>query len=128
MVSIGGPLVLAAWFGVFLTALNLMPVGQLDGGHAVYALLRRQAAWIYRLGIAACVALVYVSPTWILWATLLLLFGRQHPTTLDDEAPVGRGRAWVGLITLVVFVLCFMPQPILMSWSDFVSPFFSTSP
>jgi hypothetical protein len=118
MPSVNQPLLLAAWFGVFLTALNLMPVGQLDGGHAIYALLTRQAARISRVGQWLTTALVFLSPTWLLWAILLRVLGRPHPPTLDDEAPVGRARAVVGVVTLLVFVLCFMPRPIEMGWSE----------
>jgi membrane-associated protease RseP (regulator of RpoE activity) len=110
---------LAAWFGLFVTALNLMPIGQLDGGHVTYALLRERARLISRVGSWVCVALVYFGPNWILWAILVRVLGRRHPSTLDDEAPVGRGRVWVGLLSLAVFVVCFVPDPIVFSWRDF---------
>ena len=84
-----GPLGLAAWFGLFVTALNLMPIGQLDGGHVTYALLGERARRISLIGSWVAVALVYFGPNWILWAVLLRLLGRRHPPTLDDEAPVG---------------------------------------
>ena len=115
-----GPLATASWFGLFVTALNLMPVGQLDGGHVTYALLRTRAIWISRAGLFGCFGLLYLRPTWLLWCILLALFGRrQHPRTLDDDAPIGRARVLVGLIGLVVFVLSFTPSPILVSWADF---------
>ena len=91
--AIGG-LGLAGWFGLFLTGLNLLPIGQLDGGHVVYALLRERAAIVSRLGFWACVALVYFGPSWLVWALLLLFVGRRHPPTLDDDEPLGRGRIW----------------------------------
>jgi membrane-associated protease RseP (regulator of RpoE activity) len=114
-----GPLGLAAWFGLFVTALNLIPIGQLDGGHVTFALLRHRAARISTIGSWVCVALVYFGPNWILWAILVRVLGRRHPQTLDDDAPVGRGRVWVGLLALAVFVLCFVPNPIIWSWHDF---------
>jgi membrane-associated protease RseP (regulator of RpoE activity) len=110
---------LAAWFGLFVTALNLMPIGQLDGGHVTYALLREKSRLISRLGSWACVALVVFSPSWILWAILVRVLGRRHPPTLDDEAPVGRGRVVLGIVALLVFVLCFVPNPVVVSWRDF---------
>jgi membrane-associated protease RseP (regulator of RpoE activity) len=110
---------LAAWFGLFVTALNLMPIGQLDGGHVTYALLRQRARLISRIGSWVCVALVYFGPNWILWAVLVRVLGRRHPSTLDDDEPVGRGRVWVGLLGLAVFVVCFVPDPIVFSWRDF---------
>jgi membrane-associated protease RseP (regulator of RpoE activity) len=109
---------LAAWFGLFLTALNLMPVGQLDGGHVMYALLRWRAWQISRIASWACVGLVFLSPTWLLWAILLRVLGRPHHPTLDDAAPVGRARAFVGILAAVVFVLCFLPRPVSISWTD----------
>jgi len=114
-----GQLGLAAWFGLLVTALNLMPIGQLDGGHLTYALLREKARLISRIGSWVCVALVYFGPSWIVWAILVRVLGRRHPATLDDETPVGRGRAVVGLVSLAVFVLCFVPNPIVFSWRDF---------
>lgn len=114
-----GPLGLAAWFGLFVTALNLMPIGQLDGGHVTYALLRERARRISVIGSWVAVALVYFGPNWILWAILLRVLGRRHPSTLDDEAPVGRARVWVGLLALAVFVVCFVPDPIQFSWREF---------
>jgi membrane-associated protease RseP (regulator of RpoE activity) len=114
-----GPLGLAAWFGLFLTALNLIPIGQLDGGHVTYALLRDRAALISKVGSWVCVALVYFGPNWILWAILVRVLGRRHPRTLYDDEPPGRARAWVGLVSLAVFVVCFVPDPIIWSWRDF---------
>jgi membrane-associated protease RseP (regulator of RpoE activity) len=114
-----GQLGLAAWFGLFVTALNLMPIGQLDGGHVTYSLLRERARLVSRIASWVCVALVYFGPNWILWAVLVRVLGRRHPSTLDDGAPVGRGRVWVGLLSLAVFAVCFVPDPIVFHWHDF---------
>lgn len=116
-----GPLGMAAWFGLFMTALNLMPIGQLDGGHVVYALVRGRAALVSRLGLAVCVLLTVLRPTWLFWCFLLLVLNRPHPPTLDDRVPVGRGRVAVGLIGLIVFVVSFTPSPILVTWTDFLA-------
>jgi membrane-associated protease RseP (regulator of RpoE activity) len=113
-----GPLGLAAWFGLLVTALNLMPIGQLDGGHVTYALLRDRAHAISRIASWVCIALVYFGPSWILWAILVRVLGRRHPPTLDDVAPIGRARVLVGLLSLVVFVVCFVPDPIVVSWRE----------
>ena len=113
-----GPLGLAAWFGLFVTALNLIPIGQLDGGHVTYALLREKAALVSKIGSWVCVALVYFGPNWILWAVLVRVLGRGHPPTTYDDEPVGRARVWVGLLSLAVFVVCFVPNPIIWSWQD----------
>jgi membrane-associated protease RseP (regulator of RpoE activity) len=114
-----GPLGLAAWFGLFLTGLNLIPLGQLDGGHVVYALLRDKAALVFRVGFWACVALIYIGPSWILWSILMFFLGRRHPSTVDDFQPVGDGRVVVAVLGLVVFVLCFSPNPFPDSWPIF---------
>jgi membrane-associated protease RseP (regulator of RpoE activity) len=114
-----GPLGLAAWFGLFVTALNLIPIGQLDGGHVTYALFREQATLVSRIGSWVCIVLIYFGPNWIIWSLLLRLLGRRHPPTLDDSVPLGRTRRWIGAIGLVVFIGCFVPNPIIWSWRDF---------
>jgi membrane-associated protease RseP (regulator of RpoE activity) len=114
-----GPLGLAAWFGLFVTALNLIPIGQLDGGHVTYALFRQRAALVSRIGSWVCVALIYFGPNWLIWSILLRVLGRRHPPTLDDGAPLGQGRTWIGALGLVVFIACFVPNPIVWSWRDF---------
>jgi membrane-associated protease RseP (regulator of RpoE activity) len=111
-----GPLGMAAWFGLFLTSLNLIPIGQLDGGHVSYSLFRERATRVSQIGFALCLALVYFGPNWLVWSILLLVLGRRHPRTLNDDAPIGDGRVVVGLIGLIVFVLCFIPQPLVGSW------------
>lgn len=113
-----GPLGMAAWFGLFVTALNLIPIGQLDGGHVTYALFGRRAHPISRVVWWICVLLIYFSPSWILWAILIRLLGRQHPPTLDDGAPLGGGRTLVAVGGLLVFAVCFVPDPIVWSWKE----------
>jgi membrane-associated protease RseP (regulator of RpoE activity) len=114
-----GPLGEAAWFGLFVTALNLIPIGQLDGGHVTYALMRHWAATISKVGQWVCLLLVYFGPSWLFWSLLLRVLGRRHPPTLDDEQPLGRGRVAVGILGLLVFVVCFVPDPIVFSWREF---------
>jgi membrane-associated protease RseP (regulator of RpoE activity) len=114
-----GPLGLAAWFGLFVTALNLMPIGQLDGGHVVYAMLRRRHRLISHLALGACVVLLYFRPTWLLWTVVLLVLGRRHPPTLNDARPLGTARVAVGILGVLVFIVCFTPNPILVTWGDF---------
>jgi membrane-associated protease RseP (regulator of RpoE activity) len=113
-----GRLGLAAGFGLLVTALNLMPIGQLDGGHVTYALLRDRAHRISRIASWVCVALVYFGPSWILWAILVRVLGRRHPPTRNDGATIGRARVAVGVLSLVVFVICFVPDPIVVSWHE----------
>jgi membrane-associated protease RseP (regulator of RpoE activity) len=118
-----GPLGMAAWFGLFVTALNMMPIGQLDGGHVVYSLLRERAHVVSRIASWVCVALIYFGPSWILWAILVRVLGRRHPPTWDDAAPLGRARVAIGIFGFVVFAVCFTPTPIVVSWSQYRDAF-----
>ena len=112
------PMGLAAWFGLLVTAINLLPMGQLDGGHALYAVLRGRAARFSRAVHLLMFALAVWSPTWLVWGLLCLLLGarRPHPPTLDDRAPLGRSRHLLAAAGVATFVLCFTPQPIVMDW------------
>jgi membrane-associated protease RseP (regulator of RpoE activity) len=115
-----GPFGMAAWFGLLITALNLIPIGQLDGGHVTYALFRGRAERLSRLVWWLCVAMiVLIGPSFILWTLLVRVLGLRHPRTLDDEAPLGRARVLVALLGLAVFILCFVPDPFRHSWRDF---------
>lgn len=117
-----GPLGLAAWFGLFLTALNLIPVGQLDGGHVTYALFGRRAHLVSRAGLLASVLLVAHRPSWLVWSVLLLLLARRgHPPTMDDLSGLGRGRRALAVVGAVVFALCFTPSPVVVTWPEFLA-------
>jgi membrane-associated protease RseP (regulator of RpoE activity) len=114
-----GPLGLAAWFGLLVTALNMMPVGQLDGGHVAYSLWPRHAHAVSRVGLVVCLLLLYLRPTWLVWTILLWLLGRRpHPPTLANTLPTGRARLYIGLLGFAVFAVCFTPNPVLISWND----------
>jgi membrane-associated protease RseP (regulator of RpoE activity) len=123
MVLDHGPLSLAAWFGFLVTALNLMPVGQLDGGHVSYAILRRRSLPLSRFVQAMGLVLLWFSPLWLVWMVVLVVIGKRHPPTLADHRPLGRGRVALGILGMAVFALCFTPQPILISWPDFLNSF-----
>ncbi len=106
-------LAMAGWTGLFVTALNLVPLGQLDGGHVIYTLFGRRVRKLYVPVLAIFVTLtVLVSLSWALWTLLLLLFGWQHPAPLDDVTPLDRRRRLIGYIALIIFVLVFVPNPI----------------
>lgn len=107
------PVAFAGWAGLFVTALNLLPVGQLDGGHVLYALLGRRSH-IVALVVAAAFALtaILVNPGWTLMVLVVILTGIRHPPTADDTVPLGRTRVWVGIAVLVFFVLSFTPDPL----------------
>jgi hypothetical protein len=109
------PVALAGWVGLFVTALNLFPVGQLDGGRIAYALF---GPWHRQVSIATFVGLmalgaVFRSGNWIVFAMLiLLLMGFHHPPPLDDLTPVSRGRLVLGVVCLILLVLLIPPVPI----------------
>lgn len=107
------PIALAGWFGFLVTALNLLPVGQLDGGHVVYALFGRRHRWIARSFLFFTVAIgFYGWSGWFAWAVLMLLVGVDHPPPLDHSTPLDARRRLAGWATLVLFAVTFVPVPI----------------
>jgi membrane-associated protease RseP (regulator of RpoE activity) len=110
------PMAFAAWFGLLATALNLFPIGQLDGGHISYAVLGRRSSHVTVATVAAAVVLTYFSASWMLWTVLmvlmLFLFGRHHPRTFDEEVPLDRTRIMLAFFALFMFIVCFTPAPI----------------
>ncbi len=109
----GHPMALAAWFGVLLTALNLLPLGQFDGGHIAYALLGRRAWMLAWITFASLLALGLTGAwfAWLLWALMGLLTGLRHPPPHDDVLPLGRARTVIGVATAVLFALIVVPVP-----------------
>jgi len=108
------PVGLAAWLGLFITALNLIPIGQLDGGHVTYALLGGRGALRASrvLSWGLLVAGVFVSLNWLAWWLLTrLVIGIRHPPAAE-EGPLTPGRRWVAVASLALFVLTFVPVPI----------------
>jgi membrane-associated protease RseP (regulator of RpoE activity) len=110
------PMAFAAWFGLLATALNLFPMGQLDGGHIAYAVLGRRSTLVTAGTVLSLVGLSFVSSSWIVWTVLtismLVVFGPRHPRTFDEHVPLDTPRMWLALFALVMFVLCFSPAPI----------------
>ena len=105
---------LAGWVGVFITAMNLLPVGQLDGGHILYTLIGRKAHAVAFLVIAAGVAMMFIQGTYTfsLLFVLLMLTGLRHPPTANDSEPLGKGRTVLGWLTLSFLIIGFTPTPI----------------
>ncbi len=101
-----------AWVGLFATALNLLPMSQLDGGHIIYAVFGRKHRYIslgffvalFPLGILCWVG-------WLVWAGLMLLIGLRHPAPLMDEGRLDSGRKAMAVLALAMFVLCFTFTP-----------------
>ena len=106
------PVGFAGWIGLLVTSLNLIPVGQLDGGHVAYALLGERQNTISRILIAALLGLGFLGwPGWFFWAFLLWIMGFRHPPPLEWWVPLDRKRRIVAWVTIAVFVLTFIPVP-----------------
>jgi membrane-associated protease RseP (regulator of RpoE activity) len=106
------PFAYAGWVGLFVTALNLLPVGQLDGGHAVYAVFGSKSKWVFRVSIALLAVLaIFYNPGWLTLVILLLFFGMRHPHPYDTETPLDNKRKFIACIVLVIFILSFIPAP-----------------
>ena len=108
-----------AWFGLIVTMINLLPIGQLDGGHVIFAMFGRMQ---WKVAVVAEVILlgmgVYLAFTtgqflnvWLLWAVLVQVFGLRHPPPLDDLTPLDRKRKLIGWATIAIFFLIFTPLP-----------------
>lgn len=119
------PVGLAAWFGLLLTAINLLPIGQLDGGHATYALFREKAHLLSTIAFYALLPLSLLAPSWLFFALFTYLLGirRPHPPTMRDDAPLSLDRKLLGVLGLVTFALCFTPEPIQIGWSELLALF-----
>lgn len=106
------PMALGAWLGLLATSLNLLPLGQLDGGHILYAStgrLQRRLALPLWLGLAL---LGLLWQGWILWSLIVLVIGLHHPPVWDERQPLDRRRQAIALLVLLIFVLTFMPVPL----------------
>jgi membrane-associated protease RseP (regulator of RpoE activity) len=106
------PIARAAWVGILATALNLLPIGQLDGGHILYSFTGRKHKLLSRIFVVALVPLGYFySPSWWVWAVLLFFFGLRHPV-IYDTTKLDRTRMVLGLAALAIFLLTFTLAPL----------------
>ncbi len=106
------PVAYAAWVGLFVTALNLMPIGQLDGGHIAYAVLGTRSVWVYRVLIPLLLVLaIFYSAGWLVLTILLSVFGIHHPPPVDSVTPLDKRRRVLAVVMLFIFVLSFVPAP-----------------
>ncbi len=108
------PVAFAGWIGLLVTALNLLPSGQLDGGHIAYAVFGPGYAKVSRAIPYLLVPMAYLWLGWAVWAALLFILGTRHPAPVFAEIPLSRGRRLVGLASGVLFLLCFTPSPVPM--------------
>jgi membrane-associated protease RseP (regulator of RpoE activity) len=116
------PVALAGWAGLLVTALNLIPIGTLDGGHVAYGLFGEKARRIFPVAIGALVALSIlpslltlslgsVNLSWLLWVFILFWLGNVRTQPLDDITPLDGQRRALGFFMLLIFVLLFTPIP-----------------
>jgi membrane-associated protease RseP (regulator of RpoE activity) len=107
------PVAFAGWIGFFVTALNLIPVGQLDGGHIVYALIGEMHAKLSKVLIGVMIVLgLAVWEGWLVWAVLLTILGFRHPPIIYADIPLDSRRRLIGWIAVLIFILTFIPVPI----------------
>jgi membrane-associated protease RseP (regulator of RpoE activity) len=110
------PVAFAGWIGLFVTALNLLPIGQLDGGHIMYSLIGKYQKWI---GWCAFVSLFFFGffwQGWFLWAiVILVLIKIKHPPPLDDISSIPTSHRIVGVVSMVLLILLFIPSPFILS-------------
>ena len=102
----------AGWVGLFVTALNLLPVGQLDGGHIIYAVFGEKSKWVFGATIAALgIFSIFYNPGWLTLVIILLFFGMRHPQPFDTETELDDKRKIIAFIILIIFLLSFTPTP-----------------
>jgi len=107
------PVAFAGWVGLFVTMLNLLPMGQLDGGHILYAMFGRIQHRIAYVALLGLIVLSFLWFGWVIWAFLgMFVMKAAHPPTILDDIPISKGRKIVGYVCLAVFLLCFMPTPV----------------
>ena len=98
--------------GLLATALNLLPIGQLDGGHILYAFLGERTRLLSRIFVALLVPMgLFFTYSWLVWAAILFFFGMRHPSIVDP-VPLDNTRRWLGFAALVIFLLSFTAAPI----------------
>jgi membrane-associated protease RseP (regulator of RpoE activity) len=113
------PLVFAAWAGFLVTAINLLPAGQLDGGHIARAVLGQNAKYASWVMVAVLIALSFLWMGWIFLAILVIFFGAKHPPPLNDITKLDIKRKAAGLFAFVILVITFMPVPISLLIPDY---------
>lgn len=110
------PFALAAWVGLLVTSLNLLPFGQLDGGHILYAAIGRAQHTLALPLWGLLVAGGFLWPGWFLWSFLVLAMRLRHPPVRNERIPLGRRRKLAAVGALILLLLCFMPVPLDMIW------------
>ncbi len=107
------PVAFAGWVGIFVTALNLFPLGQLDGGHVAYALLGPKSRNLAKLFIGIFIFMgFFFWVGWFIWIFIIMLLGLKHPRVVDESTPLSPRRKLLGFVVFIIFILSFIPDPI----------------
>jgi len=108
-------LFMAGWVGLLVTGLNMIPVSQLDGGHVSHAIFGARSNWIARAILLAAIAAIILLGryNWIAMVVIVALMGTDHPPIRDDGRPLGLARTMLGLFSLLIPIVTFMPEPLL---------------
>lgn len=107
------PMAWAGWAGLLVTALNLIPAGQLDGGHIFYVLFGSKGIKrLLPLILLALIVFGFIWNGWWLWAALLFFIGRVHAEPMDQITPLDKSRKLLGILTIIIFFLVFTPVPL----------------
>jgi Zn-dependent protease len=114
------PMLFAGWVGIFVTALNLIPIGQLDGGHLLYTLIGKRSHGVAVLLLFAAIFYMLLTKqfAYALMVALLMLMGPRHPPTANDRVPLGRPRVVLGWLTLAFIVIGFTPTPLIQEGTE----------
>jgi membrane-associated protease RseP (regulator of RpoE activity) len=105
------PLAFAGWVGLFVTAINLLPAGQLDGGHVARALLGRRQFYISWAAVLILFGLSVFYPGWFIFGFLIFMLGVRHPPPLNDITKLDATRKLIGVVAVVILIVTFVPQP-----------------
>jgi len=113
------PIAWAGWAGLLVTALNLIPAGQLDGGHVIYSLIGKKAKYMQPIILVLLIILGFAWSGWWFWAVLILLLGRVYAEPLDQITTINTGRKVIAIIGLILFLLVFSPVPLVQTFAGF---------
>ena len=113
------PIAWAGWAGLLVTALNLIPAGQLDGGHVIYSLIGKKAKYMQPVVLVFLILLGFAWSGWWFWAVLILLLGRVYAEPLDQITTINTGRKIIAIIGLIIFLLVFTPVPLVQTFAGF---------
>jgi membrane-associated protease RseP (regulator of RpoE activity) len=106
------PIAFSGWIGMLVTCMNLLPVGQLDGGHVAYAIFGSRQRIVARIVVAVLLVLGLTGWSgWLVWVAILLFMGISHPRVVYEWIPLDNTRKVIGWVTLTIFVMTFTPSP-----------------